>query len=85
MNKIKEVFQPADVILVTCRSGGRSAKAVNQLAEAGFKNVYNITDGFEGDKVEDTKQRVFGSAYVKRLEEFRLAIYLRDRSKSDLI
>ncbi len=25
--------------------------AVNLLAEAGFKNVYNITDGIEGDMV----------------------------------
>jgi hypothetical protein len=27
--------------------------AVNLLAEAGFKQVYNITDGFEGDVVKD--------------------------------
>jgi len=27
--------------------------AVNQLAAAGFKNAYNITDGMEGDMVED--------------------------------
>jgi hypothetical protein len=30
-----------------------SAMAVNALAHAGFKNVYNITDGFEGDSVKD--------------------------------
>jgi rhodanese-related sulfurtransferase len=36
-----------------CRSGGRSAMAVNQLAEAGFKRVFNITDGMEGDLVDD--------------------------------
>jgi hypothetical protein len=36
-----------------CRSGGRSAISVNLLTEAGFKNVYNIIDGMEGDKVED--------------------------------
>jgi len=53
MSHIKDVFQPDDIILVTCRSGGRSAMAVNQLAAAGFTNVYNITDGFEGDKVKD--------------------------------
>lgn len=53
MDQIKEVFQPNDIILVTCRSGGRSAMAVNQLAKEGFKNVYNITDGFEGDHVKD--------------------------------
>jgi rhodanese-related sulfurtransferase len=52
---VKTVFQLGDTILVTCRSGGRSAMAVNRLAEAGFKNVYNITDGFEGDLVKDEK------------------------------
>lgn len=36
-----------------CRSGGRGAMAVNQLAEAGFTQVYNIVDGMEGDAVED--------------------------------
>lgn len=53
MEQIKATFQPTDIILVTCRSGGRSAMATNQLAAAGFKNVYNITDGFEGDMVND--------------------------------
>jgi rhodanese-related sulfurtransferase len=32
MKQIKSVFQMEDIILVTCRSGGRSAMAVNQLA-----------------------------------------------------
>ena len=41
------------MILAMCRSGGRSAMVVNALAKAGFTQVYNIIDGFEGDKVED--------------------------------
>jgi rhodanese-related sulfurtransferase len=53
MAHVKEVFKMDDTLLVTCRSGGRSAWAVNQLAAAGYKNVYNITDGFEGDTVDD--------------------------------
>ena len=61
---IKEVFQLNDIILVTCRSGGRSAMAVNQLTEAGFTNVYNITDGMEGDKVDDP-QSVFAGQRLK--------------------
>jgi rhodanese-related sulfurtransferase len=48
---VKQIAGSNDIILVTCRSGGRSAMAVNMLAEAGFKNVYNITDGIEGDLV----------------------------------
>ncbi|MDJ0876775.1 MAG: hypothetical protein QNJ02_15990, partial [Desulfobacterales bacterium] len=38
--------------LVMCRSGGRSAAAVNTLAKAGYKQVYNIVDGFEGDALK---------------------------------
>jgi rhodanese-related sulfurtransferase len=50
---VREIAQPADVLLVTCRSGGRGAMAVNQLAAAGFTNAYNIVDGVEGDLVDD--------------------------------
>jgi rhodanese-related sulfurtransferase len=35
-----------------CRSGGRSAAAVNLLAENGFTNAYTVCDGFEGDMLE---------------------------------
>jgi rhodanese-related sulfurtransferase len=38
-------------ILVMCRSGGRSAVAVDLLSDAGFTRVYQILDGFEGDRV----------------------------------
>jgi rhodanese-related sulfurtransferase len=51
--RVQKIAKPGDTLLVTCRSGGRSAMAVNALAKAGFKNVYNITDGFEGDAVKN--------------------------------
>lgn len=54
VERVSSVAGPEDTILVTCRSGGRSAIAANLLAQAGFKNVYNIIDGMEGDAVEDT-------------------------------
>ena len=50
---VREIAQPTDTLLVTCRSGGRSAMGVNALAKAGFTNVYNIVDGVEGDTVDD--------------------------------
>jgi rhodanese-related sulfurtransferase len=53
--RVKQVAKPEDKILVTCRSGGRSAMAVNALAQAGFKNVYNIIDGMEGDGNGDSE------------------------------
>jgi len=53
VDRVRKIASPEDTLLLMCRSGGRSAIAVNLLASAGFKNVYNITDGFEGDTVED--------------------------------
>jgi rhodanese-related sulfurtransferase len=51
--RVNDVAKPDDTILVMCRSGGRSAMAVNLLAQAGYRHVYNIIDGMEGDTVED--------------------------------
>ena len=51
--RVKEIAGPRDTLMVLCRSGGRSAQAVNLLAEAGFKNAYSIIDGMEGDVVDD--------------------------------
>jgi rhodanese-related sulfurtransferase len=53
VSRVKSVAKADDTLLVMCRSGGRSAIAVNQLAQAGFKNVYNIIDGMEGDVVNE--------------------------------
>lgn len=57
---IKKKFKPADTIMMMCRSGSRSSKAVNKLAEAGYKNVYSITDGFEGDVIKDQESPLNG-------------------------
>jgi rhodanese-related sulfurtransferase len=58
--RVKTVAQPDDTILVMCRSGGRSAIAVNLLAQAGYTRVYNILDGMEGDTVDDTESVFYG-------------------------
>ena len=34
--------------IVYCRSGRRSSKAVGIMATKGFKNLYNVSDGFVG-------------------------------------
>jgi len=57
---VSERFQPDEPLLVICRSGGRSAMAVNSLAKAGFTQVHNIIDGFEGDKVDDPESIYHG-------------------------
>jgi rhodanese-related sulfurtransferase len=60
VSHVKDRFDPDDTILVMCRSGGRSAMAVNALAKAGYVSVYNIIDGFEGDKVDDPESIYHG-------------------------
>ena len=57
---MKAVAQPDDTLLVTCRSGGRSAIACNMLAQAGFTKVHNIIDGMEGDKNGDSDNAPVG-------------------------
>jgi rhodanese-related sulfurtransferase len=46
-----------DPVILMCRSGGRSANAADDLTTAGFKNVYSVVDGFEGDKAKDGDQK----------------------------
>jgi rhodanese-related sulfurtransferase len=62
--RVKQVASADDTILVMCRSGGRSAIAVNLMAQAGFKHVYNIFDGMEGDTVEDAHSVFAGQHLV---------------------
>ncbi len=44
---------PDQPVVVICRSGGRSAAGAAALTEAGFAEVYNVLDGFEGDPDSD--------------------------------
>ncbi len=60
VREVKKKFKRADTILVMCRSGSRSAMAVNRLAKAGYKQVYNIIDGFEGDMIKNPQNPNFG-------------------------
>lgn len=43
-------------IIMLCRIGGRSAAACQYLAENGFTNLTNVTEGFEG-RVDEAGHR----------------------------
>lgn len=43
-------------VLMLCRSGKRSALAAEAAAKAGFTNVFNVLEGFEGD-LDDQQRR----------------------------
>lgn len=59
---IKELEAKAgkdDVVLLLCRSGKRSAAAAEAAAKSGFRNVFNILQGFEGDLDEQERRGSF--------------------------
>ncbi|HEY5720531.1 MAG TPA: rhodanese-like domain-containing protein [Gammaproteobacteria bacterium] len=47
-------------IILICRSGKRSIEAGNKLLEAGFREVYNVLEGFEGDLDDDHHRSTLG-------------------------
>ncbi len=46
-------LQRTDPVVLMCRSGDRSAKAADLLAQLGYTKVYSVVDGFEGDLAKD--------------------------------
>lgn len=78
--RVQTVAKPDDTLMVTCRSGGRSAIACNLLAKAGFKDVHNIIDGMEGDGNGDSGStpqggwKNSGCPWTKKLTPERLVL-----------
>jgi rhodanese-related sulfurtransferase len=64
VNRVKRIAKPDDNVIVICRSGNRSAVAVEMLAQAGFKNAYTVVDGFEGDRNTDPSSPDYGKRTV---------------------
>jgi rhodanese-related sulfurtransferase len=60
VSRVGQIARPDDTLLLMCRSGGRSAIAVNMLDNAGFKHVYQVLDGMEGDTVTDPESLFHG-------------------------
>ena len=48
--------KPSAPVLLICRSGKRSLEAGEKLVEAGFTEVYNVLEGFEGE-LDDNHHR----------------------------
>ena len=45
---LKSRFQPDDRLIFMCKAGGRSLKAAQAAAGAGFPKAVNLSEGFEG-------------------------------------
>ena len=49
LNAIRRKYGPDRILLLLCRSGIRSHEAALALAAAGYENVYQVLEGFEGE------------------------------------
>jgi len=50
LRQLAEVVEPGDALMFLCRSGARSHAAAAAATQAGWRESYNVLEGFEGDK-----------------------------------
>lgn len=50
VSQLQQQVDKAATVLFICRSGARSDEAARLAAEAGYSQVYNVLEGFEGDR-----------------------------------
>jgi rhodanese-related sulfurtransferase len=53
LGKLRVTYDPANPVIFTCRSGGRSRAAAKAAFEAGFAGCFSLAGGFEGDVDEE--------------------------------
>jgi len=56
----KHISSKSIPIILMCRSGARSMDAAQLLEQAGFQTLYNMDEGFEGDKDSDNHRGTLG-------------------------
>jgi rhodanese-related sulfurtransferase len=69
LEQIGKVFKKTDNLLILGRDGTRSAQAAKELAGAGFKNIFDVEDGFEGQEFpffEDPNRHKFYRQLARR-------------------
>jgi rhodanese-related sulfurtransferase len=63
VSEVSKVFKKTDNLLIISRDGERSALAAKDLADSGFKKIFDIKDGFEGAEFpafeEDNKDKFY--------------------------
>lgn len=49
ISELESLVGKGNVVLFLCRSGKRSTAAAEAATDAGFRNAFNVLEGFEGD------------------------------------
>ena len=60
LRELADRAQPQEVVLFLCRSGQRSHHAAVAAAGAGYARVYNVLEGFEGDRDANGQRGALG-------------------------
>ena len=50
LEQLTQKVSPETTVMFLCRSGARSHETATAAAQAGYRNAYNILQGFEGDR-----------------------------------
>lgn len=56
VRELEAKFAKDTVLLLLCRSGKRSELAAEAASKAGFQFVFNVLEGFEGDRDADQRR-----------------------------
>jgi len=62
VRELEAKVRKSDPVILLCRSGKRSALAAEAAARAGFSQVFNVSEGFEGE-LNDRQQRGTGDGW----------------------
>jgi rhodanese-related sulfurtransferase len=50
VDQLKEKVPAGSIVMFLCRSGGRSHDSAVAAMQAGYRDAYNVLEGFEGDR-----------------------------------
>ena len=69
VDEISKIFLRTNNLIIISRDGTRSRLAARELVNAGFRNVYDVEDGFEGSEfpnLENTNKNKFYRQLARR-------------------
>lgn len=67
LSQLAETVEKGTPVMFLCRSGNRSHHAAIAATQSGWKECYNILEGFEGDKDADQHRNSVGGWRKARL------------------
>jgi rhodanese-related sulfurtransferase len=71
VEQLREQVDPEALVIFVCRSGNRSHHAAAAASAAGYKQSYNMLEGFEGKKDADSHRNTLGGWRVAGLPWFQ--------------